>query len=80
MTTDDLKRVLGENVRNRRKLELRLTQTDLAEKCGWSQAKIAQIESGTRSLPAEDLATLATALGTTPAALVTPENFSAVPA
>lgn len=79
VTAIEFRRIFGENIRNRR-AELDLTQRDVAGALGCSQAKIAQIESGVRPLPSDELAVLAEALRTTPAALVTPGNFSPVPA
>lgn len=76
MEPNELREVIRENVRNRRK-ELGLTQAQVAKGAGCSQAKIAQIEGGTCGIPSEELGPLARALRTTAAALVTPNNFSA---
>lgn len=79
MTTDvqldELSEILKRNVRARRK-ELGQNQTDLAKASGVSQAYVAQIEAGIRVPTLEVLANLATALGTTPSALLSPEIFS----
>lgn len=79
MQANELRTILADNVRCRRQ-ELGLTQKALAESVGVTQPRIAQIESGIASIPADSLAAFAESLGTTPAALVTPGNFSKIPA
>lgn len=46
-----------------------LTQTELADKVGFSRATISAIEAGERSLAGDDIKVLAAALGVTPAAI-----------
>lgn len=79
VTPEEFTKLLGENVHNRRK-ELELTQVELADKCGWSQPKIASIEAAKMVLPSDQLANLAESLRTTPASLVSPGNFSPITA
>lgn len=79
MDANELRQVLAENIKNRRR-ELQMTQTQLALAVNCTQGKIAQIEAATRALPSDELAVFAEALRTTPAALVTPGNFSPIPA
>lgn len=76
---NEQKRICRENIRARR-LELGLTQVRVSELSGVAQANLAQIESGTAGLSLEALVKLANALETTPAAILTPGVFSAVPA
>lgn len=67
---DKMRDTIAANIR-RLRMALGLSQSALAERMGCTQARIAQLESGARSLPTDDLPGLAEALSTTPAALVT---------
>jgi len=75
----ELRDIIAENIHNRR-IELGITQSALAESVGLTQGRIAQIESANGGIPSESLAGFASALRTTPAALVTPGNFSQISA
>ena len=76
MTSDQLRDTMRSNVKTRRQ-ELGLTQSVAAGKAGLTQAFWAQIESGQRSPRLDILADIATALNTTPDAILSPEVFSA---
>lgn len=76
MTADQLRDTLRSNVKNRRQ-ELGMTQAGAAGKAGLTQAFWAQIEAGQRSPRLDILADIATALNTTPDAILSPEVFSA---
>ena len=76
MQPDELSEILRKNVRARRK-ELGETQEAISKRTGIAQAYLAQIEAGVKVPTLEVLANLATALGTTPSALLSPEIFSA---
>ncbi|MBV9279318.1 MAG: helix-turn-helix domain-containing protein, partial [Chloroflexi bacterium] len=66
---------LGATIRDRRK-ELRLTQTQLAERLGWSQERISVLEAGKYGLPSLPLlAHLAEALGLPLATLMEAVGF-----
>ncbi len=69
----DMRRLLGRNVR-RRRLELGWTQEQLAEKSGFDQRYVSQLENGRRSPTIVSLYELAVALETTPVALITPDD------
>ena len=60
--SDVAARALARSLRAERS-RLRMTQTDLAERLGWSQQKVASLESGARRLYADELPDLALALG-----------------
>jgi transcriptional regulator with XRE-family HTH domain len=75
MQLEELSEILRKNVRSRRK-ELGDSQADVAERSGITQEYVTQIESGSRIPTLKVLASLATALGTTPSALLSPEIFS----
>lgn len=75
MPPEKLCEVVKTNVKARR-LELGLTQVEVAEKIGCKQPVIAQIERGTSGISMEMLAKLSDVLRTTPAILVTPDAFS----
>lgn len=68
---DELKRVFRENMRERR-LRLNMTQAQMAEAMGVAQAYISDLESGRKRPMVDTLATIAEALKTTPARLLTP--------
>jgi transcriptional regulator with XRE-family HTH domain len=72
----ELVEIFAANLRTRRR-ELGVTQVQLAEKSGLTQAYISVLERGTAIPQMDVLAPLATALNTTPQALVTPGNFLA---
>lgn len=69
--------IFAANLRARRR-ERHLTQQQVADAIGTSQAYIAQMESGVRTPGVELLAPLADTLGTTPDALLTPNVFAPV--
>lgn len=75
MQPAELLEVLKTNVRLRRK-ELGETQAVVAARAGIAQAYLARIESGVKVPSIDVLAQLATALHTTPSALLSPEIFS----
>ena len=61
---------LYQNIKNRR-IELGMSQQDLAEKMGYtSRSTIAKIESGKNDIPQSKIIAFATALNTTPASLM----------
>lgn len=73
---EELKQVFRDNLRSRR-LRLGLTQAELAEKLGVAQAYISDLESGRKRPLVDTLATIADALKTTPARLLTPKVSAA---
>lgn len=75
MTPKEQVRVIAANIKARRK-ELGLTQRAVAKAVGVTAAHVTQIETMTRVPDVERLAQIAEALGTTSAALSTPEVFS----
>ena len=68
MGTDmEANKMIGMNIRNRR-IELGLSQEELAHKCGYkSKSSINKMELGVQGLTQSKIATVARALGTTPA-------------
>lgn len=68
---------IAHNIRNRR-LSLGLSQATLAKRLGVTQARISFLEKAERGVGVEDLYSLAEALDTTPAELVTPGLFAPV--
>jgi transcriptional regulator with XRE-family HTH domain len=74
---DELCAAFRDNLRARR-LELGITQTELAERIQAQQPYIAALERGERSPTLPTLAKLAIALQTTPEALLRPGIFSAL--
>lgn len=64
---------VGERVRSRR-LELGLTQNDLAEKAGISKSFLSDVECGRRSIGAENLLDLGRAMGVSLDFLMTGES------
>lgn len=75
LQVDALVKIISENVKARR-LELGLTQTELADAVGVSQPFIAGLEAGNRVPRIDSIAKLADALRTTPDAILTPGIFS----
>lgn len=70
---------IGERIRNRR-IELGLTQQDLAEKTGYSnKTAINKIETNLRSLPQSKIKLMAFALETTPDYLLDWDDTPAAP-
>lgn len=69
MQSEELISIFRRNLRQRR-LELRLTQTDVAKKVGVDAGYISDIELGKRKPNLSRLAPLAEALDTTPSALI----------
>jgi transcriptional regulator with XRE-family HTH domain len=65
----DMRKLVGDNVRRVRG-ELRITQEQLAERSGFSQQYISDLERGRRNPTVVSLFELAQALGTTPVALI----------
>jgi transcriptional regulator with XRE-family HTH domain len=61
---DALRRMLRDERRRRR-----LTQAEVAEKCGWPQSVIAKIEQGERRLDVVEFVWLAEAMGAKPGRL-----------
>ena len=72
MQPEELRRILADRVRFRRK-ELGLTQVQLAAEIEVSQPYIAEIESGRTGLHSDRIAVLATALRVTPSWLISAE-------
>ncbi|WP_286693160.1 MULTISPECIES: helix-turn-helix domain-containing protein [unclassified Brevundimonas] len=68
-----MRRLLGRNVRKCR-VEAGLTQEQLAERSGFSQQYISDIERGLRNPTIVSLYELAQALETTPVVLITPDG------
>ena len=67
MGTDaEFNKMIGKNIR-RRRIELGLSQEELAERCGFkSKSSINKMESGVQGLPQSKIIALAKALETTP--------------
>lgn len=75
MKPDQLRRVIGANVKAKRVL-LGLTQSELGDLCGGvSSARISQIESGREPVSSDMQAMLAEALGTETSVLNTAGAF-----
>lgn len=77
MKPDTLARVFGENVK-RRRLELHLTQVDLASKIGTPQPYISAIEDGKRIPNLSTVAKIAEGLGIPPSHLLSTEALAAI--
>lgn len=77
MTGDQLRAIFRDNLKLRRN-ELGLTQTAAAARAEIAQAYWAQMEAGNRYPGPDALAKLATALNTTPDALLSPSIFSGI--
>ena len=69
----DMRRLVGRNVEKFR-AEAGLTQEQLSERSGFSQQYISDMERGRRNPTIVSLYELAQALGTTPVALITPDD------
>lgn len=67
MGTDaEVNKMIGKNIR-RRRIELGLSQEELAERCGFkSKSSINKMESGAQGLPQSKIVAVAKALETTP--------------
>lgn len=72
----DMRRLLGRNVR-RCRVDAGLTQEQLSDRSGFSQQYISDMERGLRNPTIVSLYELADALGTTPVALITPDDEAA---
>ena len=70
----DMRRLVGRNVR-RLRLERGLTQEAFAEKAGFSQQYVSDLERGKKNPSAVTLFELAQGLGVTPADLVTADDW-----
>jgi transcriptional regulator with XRE-family HTH domain len=65
--------MVGLNARRLRgPTHLRLSQSELASRCGWGKSKQSDIERGQHTVSVEDLLRLALELGTSPAWLLSP--------
>ena len=69
MTREELIEVFAGNIKRQRKL-LHLTQVDVAQRAGITQAYLSALESGTAQPALGTLAPLAGALETTPSSLL----------
>jgi transcriptional regulator with XRE-family HTH domain len=69
----DMRRLVGRNARHFR-LARGLTQEQLSERSGLTQQYISGLEQGRRNPTLLTLFEIAEALGTTPAALITPRG------
>lgn len=67
----DMRKLVGRNVR-RIRTERQMTQEEFAERSGFSQQYISDLERGRRNPTIVSLFELANALGTTPVELLTP--------
>ena len=76
MKPEQLGKVIGENVKARRK-ELGYTQEAVANVCGVSPERISQIEHSVGNVPHPILALLSEALGCSVPSLVTENSFVA---
>jgi len=72
----DIRVVIGRNVR-RYRVAKGLTQEELSARCDFDQRYISQVETGQRNLTVLSLYELAQALGTTPVALISPDEEAA---
>jgi transcriptional regulator with XRE-family HTH domain len=75
---EEIKKRWGGNIRRRRD-ELRMTQTALAQATGCSQAAISRMEQGLVEIPVDTGLRIADALATTFPALFTVEQTGATP-
>ena len=71
----DMRQLVGMNVR-RTRIAIGMTQEVLAERTGHTQQYISKLESGRRNPTVITLFEFAQVLGTTPAALITPDEGS----
>ncbi|MFM6829067.1 MAG: helix-turn-helix transcriptional regulator [Novosphingobium sp.] len=67
----DMRRLVGENVR-RLRIAASMTQEQFAERSGFSQQYISDLERGRRNPTVVTLFELASALGVTPVELIAP--------
>lgn len=67
----DMRRIVGENVR-RLRLAQKLTQEQLAERAGFTQQYLSELENGKQNPTVVTLFELSQQLAATPAELVTP--------
>lgn len=74
--TQDLVRVLAENVRSLRHAK-GLSQEELATICGLHRTYVGSVERGERNVTLSTLEVLASALGVTVSSLLTPSRMSA---
>ena len=77
MAPDELRRIVAKNIRSRR-VELDITQLDLAETLGTSQAYVSQLERGNENLTLALLSRIADALRIQPDLLLRAESFLAI--
>ena len=68
----DMRKLVGRNVR-RLRMERQMTQEEFAERSGFSQQYISDLERGRRNPTIVSLYELAQALGATPIDLILPE-------
>ena len=71
----DMRRLVGDNVRRLRS-DMGLTQEQLAERSGFTQQYISDLERGRRNPTVVSLFELAQALEVTPTALISPQHLS----
>jgi transcriptional regulator with XRE-family HTH domain len=69
----DMRKLVGDNVR-RLRTRLMMTQEQLAERSGFSQQYISDLERGRRNPTVVTLFELAQALGSTPVELILPNS------
>jgi transcriptional regulator with XRE-family HTH domain len=69
----DMRKLVGRNVRRIRG-ERQMTQEEFAERSGFSQQYISDLERGRRNPTIVSLYELAQALGSTPVELLTPDD------
>ena len=72
----DMRALVGRNVR-RLRLERGLTQEQFAERSGFTQQYISDLERGRRNPTVVSLLELAQALATTPVVLISPDDVPA---
>jgi len=77
MTAQELRGIIGENIKSRRRA-LDMTQVELAEATGLTQASIAFIENGRNSPQIDTLAKIAVALRVQPDMLLREGSYSEV--
>jgi len=77
MQPEELVVTIGRNIRKRR-MELGLTQVDLAERLGITQTYLSDVEQGKRTPRTPRLAKFAEALEVNPTYLVDPQPVAAV--
>jgi len=77
MQADTLSKIVGQNIRKRRS-ELNMTQTELADKLGITAGAISDIELGKRSPGIKTIAELSEALRIPPSYLLSAETVVAI--